>query len=213
MYFLWLALFFGSFWVVFSKLKKKNKTKQPPVVGHSMFRALRGLTGNQSPTYILDLVKEYGPVFYLPLPSRSPHYVVASPKLARMILEGGNECEKANHIYSRLNDVTCGYSTIFTKNTEGEGWAGPRKACAPCFSMSNIERKLPELRGKVKELCEIIGKFADSGESITKMETWFVKLTLDFISSSMFGVDFQALGGKSNNEMLKSLDELQFILN
>jgi len=201
----------------FFENRKLAKKKAPLLVPHSLFHVLKEITGNQAPQYLLNLAKEYGPIFTLRIPQLSPFCVVTCPKVARLVLEGDKSlCIRGadkGDAYKNFCGMTDGHPTIFTKKTEGEGWGDARKGCAPSFSKPNIERLFPTINSKVAEFCGILGSFADSGQPCEHIEIWFVRLTIDFISTTMLGVDFNTLGGKSEGEDFKVfLNELPSVI-
>jgi hypothetical protein len=60
-------------------------------------------------------MKDYGPVFYLPM-LESPKIVVCDPGLARKIYE---EEDEKPATYKKVDGLTLGVSSIFTKSTRG----------------------------------------------------------------------------------------------
>lgn len=193
---------------VFLMLRRKSKKKLPLVVPHSIFRVVREMSGSQGPQYLLKLAKQYGPMFTIRMPQFMPFCIVTSPKLARLILEGDKSvgvrgCDKGD-MFKRFEAATGGYSTMFTRKTN-QDWGVARKGCAPTFSKPNIDKLLPKINSKISEFCNIMDRFAESGKPCEHIETWFVRLTIDFISTTMLGLDFQTLSENSSDNDLKEV--------
>lgn len=116
----------------------------------------------------------------------------------RKILEGDitnkvEGAEKTFH-YKRFDVISLGTPTMFTKKTKGENWEFARKGVAPSFSYSNLYKSLPTLHDTVNELLDKIDSHLKSNEPCNIREL-MVAVTFDFITTSMFGVNFHALTG------------------
>ena len=57
--------------------------------------------------------------------------------------------------------------------------------------MMNINKRLSHLRTKANEFCNIISEHAKSDSVIESIDKWLVKLTIDFLSTSMVRVMIQ----------------------
>eukprot|EP01041_Mallomonas_annulata_P016441 gene16441-34309_t len=187
--FVTLTITIGTVFLMWTNLKKRKGQKNiPRRIRQSAFHSAFEILSPRALEYLLGLVKEYGKVFRMVLPLEE-FVVVTDPALARLILEGDiKKSIKGSDkglIYRRFNALTCGHQSVFTKLTEGEGWEVARKGLAPSFSMANINKRFDSLQNKVNEFCQIMDTFAISGETVLKMDQWMVKLTLDFISTSM----------------------------
>eukprot|EP01041_Mallomonas_annulata_P016440 gene16440-34308_t len=150
MEFLFESPIFGTCFLVFTAILtillavRRRKNDGIPSSTESSLYTAQELLSSRAPNYMLSLVKKYGSIFKLVLPLDSLT-VVTDPQLMRIIFEGdvqkGTKCTfDKGPMYSRFTPLTCGYHTIVTKKTEGDGWEVPRKGLAPCFSMININK-------------------------------------------------------------------------
>lgn len=71
-------------------------------------------------------------------------------------------------------------------------WA--RKGVSPAFSITNLNHHLPEIRLKMVEFTAILNQHVDKMKPMLDFPSWMVKLTIDFISTTMFKGDFHTLG-------------------
>lgn len=72
-------------------------------------------------------------------------------------------------------------------------WDWARKNLSPAFSNTNLVKTLPEIHKKTAEFTDILDQHIDEGKDLEDFSRWMVKLTIDFISTTMFATDFQTL--------------------
>mmetsp|Transcript_14207 Transcript_14207/g.13729 ORF Transcript_14207/g.13729 Transcript_14207/m.13729 type:complete len:480 (-) Transcript_14207:28-1467(-) len=179
----------------------------PPRTKQNLVELIRILTGGNAPDFYLQCMKDYGPVYILPLPQ--PFVVVCDPSLAKQILEEENEKPS---LYKNVDGLTLGSSTIFSKNTYGTDHHKIRKGLAPSFSSSNIFSSLPKLHEKIDLLKKIFLQNEKDDASFNVAEI-FPRLLLDMLCTAMFKVDYHTLedengeGRQLMNDMNTGLKE------
>ena len=180
----------------------KSKKPLPPLVKDGMFKVIENVQTAYAPQHINRWSRELNAsVFRLPLPDLNPFIIVASPTLARTILEGDKskgivECEKSHHYaaFQKLFDMAPSF--LFSK-TDTERWRQGRKSIAPAFSTTNIYRQFPSIIKGVNQFHDILSKHATEGKPVEDLAAWFNKLIFDILGSGMFQVEFNLLtGGK-----------------
>jgi cytochrome P450 len=127
------------------------------------------------------------------MPQFRPFCIITSPKLVKIIFDGDNSAspkvkpsDKPVHIYQAGLALTGGYTSMFSKLTEGDGWEWARKGCAPSFSQMNLFKRLGMMQNKANEFCEILEKdYVQTGKHLMDFSSWMVSLTIDFIGTSM----------------------------
>ena len=72
-------------------------------------------------------------------------------------------------------------------------WDWARKGVAPAFSNTNLLKRLPAIQQKTAEFTDVLDKHIAENKLLTNFSTWMVKLTIDFISTSMFDRDFNTI--------------------
>jgi cytochrome P450 len=154
-----------------------------------MFEVLSHLTGPHSPDFVVQCVKDTGPVFRLSFPEITPFIMVCDPKLAREIYE--NEAEKPP-VYKRGDGLTFGVSSILSKTTYGSDHYMVRKSLAPSFSLTNILSALPKLHEKIVLLKKIFLQNEKDNVSFNVSEI-FPRLVMDMLCTAMFDVDYHTL--------------------
>eukprot|EP01036_Dinobryon_divergens_P024386 gene24386-32833_t len=160
------------------------------------------------PDFILLKLKEMGKVIRLNLPETSYFVVIGEANLARQVFE--EEIEKPA-IYKRFQRITQFNATIFSKKTVGENWDMNRKGVASSFSVSNLSKSLPALHKKVEEFTSILEKNVLQ-ETTFEITDAMLSLTIDFIASTMFGVDLQTTGGDKHSEGQEILREMEIAI-
>jgi cytochrome P450 len=75
-------------------------------------------------------------------------------------------------------------------------WA--RKGISPAFSKINLDKRLPEIRQKMAQFSAILDQHIDGNKPLIDFPSWMVKLTIDFISTSMFDNDFKTIENDSS---------------
>ena len=138
--------------------------------------------------------------------------IVASPSLARIILEGDKtksipESDKSNHYASFQRLFDKGKSFLFLKTKE-EQWKKGRKGVAPAFSASNIARQVPRMVKGINQFHDILSQHAADGKSLDDLGTWMLKLIFDILGSGMFQIEFNLLTGGETDEVKEFSDEL-----
>jgi cytochrome P450 len=159
----------------------------PPRTKHNLVELIRILTGGNSPDFYLQCMKDYGPVFILPLPQ--PFVVVCDLNLAKKTLEEENEKPS---VYKNIDGLTLGLSTIFSKSTHGTNHHNIRKGLAPSFSSTNIFSSLPKLHEKIDLLKNIFLQNEKDDVSFNVSEI-FPRLLMDMLCTAMFDVDYHTL--------------------
>ena len=181
----------------------KSKKPLPPLVKDGMFKVIENVQTAYAPQHINRWSRELNAsVFRLPLPDLNPFIIVASPTLARTILEGDKskgivECEKSHHYaaFQKLFDMAPSF--VFSK-TNTERWRQGRKGVAPAFSTSNIFRQFPSIIKGVNQFHDILSKHAAEGKPVEDLAAWLTKLIFDILGSGMFQIEFNLLtGGQS----------------
>ena len=179
---------------------KKTKKPLPPMIKDGMFKFIQEMQTPYAPQYINRCARELNaPVFRLPVPQLHPFIIVASPTLARTILEGDKskgivESEKS-HLYAsfmKLFDLAPAFG--FSK-TNTERWRQGRKGTAPAFSTANIFRQFPSIMKGVNQFHDILSQHAAEGKPVEDLAEWFNKLIFDILGSGMFQVEFNLLTG------------------
>jgi cytochrome P450 len=183
----------------------RRKQKLPPINPESLLFTVSKVVDGTLPDFIVLKLKELGKVFRLNMPEMSCFIIIGDGNLARQVFE--EEIEKPS-IYKRFERVTQFKSTIFTKKTVGENWEVSRKGVASSFSTTNLSKSLPVLHKKVDDFMSILGQNAqkDATFEINKLA---LSLTMDFISSTMFGVDLKTMTGDENSDGQKMLNEME----
>ena len=180
---------------------KKKKTPLPPLLKDSMFKVIQNLQTPHSPQYINRCSRELNAsVFRLSVPQWNPFIIVASPTLARTIIEGDKskgigESEKSYHYaaFQKLFDMAPSF--LFSK-TNTERWRQGRKGVAPAFSVANIYRQFPSIIKGVNQFHDILTQHAVEGKPLENVSSWFNKLIFDILGSGMFHVEFNLLTGE-----------------
>ena len=194
--------------IVFNQLFFRRNHVLPPINPESLlFTASKAFDGTL-PDFILLKLKELGKVFRLNMPEMSCFIVIGDANLARQVFE--EEIEKPS-IYKRFERVTQFKSTIFSKKTVGENWEVSRKGVASSFSTNNLSKSLPELHKKVDDFMCILRQNALQ-QTTFEINNLTLSLTMDFITSTMFGVDLQSMSGDKNSEGQKMLYEMDIAL-
>ena len=192
-----------SFIVVLATIffsNKKTIKPLPPLVKDSMFEVIKNLQTPHAPQYLNRCSREINAtVFRLPLPEWNPFIIVASPTLARTILEGDkvkgiSESEKSHHYaaFQKLFDLA---PTFAFSKTNTERWRQGRKSTAPAFSATNIYRQFPRIITGVNQFHDILSQHAAEGKPVEDLTAWLTKLLFDILGSGMFLVEFNLLTG------------------
>jgi len=189
----------------------------PPMVEDSIGYTLAQMSSSRSPFFMEEMLHKYGHIYRLFMPIWDPWYVICDPKLARIILEGDKSKEvagadKALHIYQRHAATTDNILSMFIKSTFDKSYEIVRKGTAPSFSKNNIIKRKSHLHYVASEFCHIVGQHADNNIILNNVETWCLKLTMDFITSSMFGKNFNSLNGHIEDDIALFINEIDFVL-
>ena len=179
---------------------KKTKMPLPPLVKDSMFKVIQNLQKPHQPQYLNRCSRELNAsVFRLPVPELNPFIIVASPSLARTILEGDKskgipESEKSHHYaaFQKLFDLAPSFG--FSKSST-ERWRQGRKGAAPAFSTTNIFRQFPSIMKGVNQFHDILSQHAAEGKPVEDLTAWLNKLIFDILGSGMFLIEFNLLTG------------------
>ena len=180
---------------------KKAKKPLPPMNKDSMFKFIQEMQTPYAPQYVNRCCRKLNAsVFRLPAPELNPFIIVASPTLARIILEGDKSkgivaCEKSRHYaaFQKLMDSAPGFTSV---KTNSERWRQGRKGVAPAFSTSNIFRQFPRIIKGVNQFHDILSQHAAEGKPVEDLTAWFNKLIFDILGSGMFLVEFNLLTGE-----------------
>ena len=162
----------------------------PPLNREGMLETLARFMDGTVPDMLLENARAVGKVFRLNMPELRRWVVVCDAKLARSILE--NHPEKPD-LYKNFESAIYGVSTMFTKRTHGEGWEVVRKHLAKAFSMTVLSSTLPQFDTKIRRLVSIFEDAAKAGRSVDVVSV-MQRFTLDFLTSSMFDLDMDAMG-------------------
>ena len=181
---------------------KKTRKPLPPMIKDDFFKFMKESKGPHRPQYVNRCSRELNAsVFRVPIPQLSPFVIVASPTLARTILEGDKskgivECEKSRHYESSQRLFDKAPSFLFSK-TNTERWRQGRKGTAPAFSTANIFRQFPSIIKGVNQFLDILSQHAAEGKPLKDLAAWFNKLIFDILGSGMFQVEFNLLTGST----------------
>jgi cytochrome P450 len=195
-----LAGFVTTYILLKPKKAKVNRKKLPPAVPFSGFEIIKKLTNGKNHRFTMEMRNLLGPVFSVNiLGAPLPLIVVTDPLFIRKITDGDESlsmpASEKTHRYKKLNAITFGTPNILTKRTHGEGWDWARKGIAPSFSISNLVKRLPELQQKLKIFTEVLEThYVGEKKILEDVSSWMLNVTVDFLSSSMFGIDFDTLG-------------------
>ena len=182
---------------------KKTKKPLPPLIKDGMVKLIENLQTPHSPQYLNRCSRELNAtVFRLPIPQWNPFIVVASPTLARIILEGDKskgivESEKG-HLYAAFQKLFDMAPSFLFSKTNTERWRQGRKGTAPAFSTANIFRQFPSIIKGVNQFHDILSQHAAEGKPLENVSLWFNKLIFDILGSGMFHVEFNLLTGGHN---------------
>mmetsp|Transcript_18204 Transcript_18204/g.18263 ORF Transcript_18204/g.18263 Transcript_18204/m.18263 type:complete len:511 (+) Transcript_18204:77-1609(+) len=206
------AITFGI--AVLSK-STRNKEKDPPYTSDSISETILGMTSPHAPFFMETRAKTYGLVFRLFLPIWDTWYIVCDPALARLVFEGDSSLsikasDKPPHVMDRFSAVTDNIPFLFSKQTDGGNWEIPRKGLAPSFSQINLNKRMIQFQEKANEFCSILDKHVANDIILEDISEWLVKLTIDFISTSMFDRDFKCLSGEMDPDVKEFVKELPF---
>ena len=99
-------------------------------------------------------------VYRLPIMLPTISFMVADPTVARILMMGDTatdipESDKSVR-YGLLKRMTCGVSSILTKQTKDKSWEIARKAVAHSFSTTNLYKLLPQMHAKLNEFIEVL---------------------------------------------------------
>ena len=173
-----VMIFFVSYYFM---LRIDNR-RLPPITKEGTFETVKLFAnGKYVPQFYFEKMRELGSVYRLRMPDMVSWVVVCDPAFARTILMEEDEKPK---LYKRMNGVTNGISTMFTKKTHGENWAEIRKCLAPSFSMINICTTLPKMFEKIDELKKIFRQHEKNGSTF-EVSNITKKLTMDFICAGI----------------------------
>jgi hypothetical protein len=79
------------------------------------------------------------------------------------------------------------HAFFLTPSPQQQGLAGS-------FSRTNLYATLPALEHKLQEFVAILDDHVGRGATLQDLPSWFTRLTIDLISTSMFSSDFHTLG-------------------
>lgn len=193
-------------WGLFHLLTRK-KRRLPPINKESMLETVHRLTSKQAVDFLHEKMLELGPVYRLNVPETVPVVMVCDPTLSRMIY---NKFPEKSYFYCRLRGLTGFVPNVFTKWTHGEGWDWARKSIAKSFSNSNLLHALPLFHQKLEQLQNKLEQASQEKRDID-INYYAIRLTLDFLTNSMFATDFDFLNG-GNDEGNQLLNNLQLVL-
>ena len=180
--------------------KKKTKKPLPPMVKEGVFKFIKELKTPHGPQYVNRCSRELNAsVFRMPAPQLNPFIIVASPTLARIIMEGDKtkgipETDKSRRYASFQKLFDMGLSFLFSK-TNTERWRQGRKGTAPAFSTSNISRQFPRIIKGVNQFHDILSQHAAERKPVEDLAAWLNKLIFDILGSGMFQKEFNLLTG------------------
>jgi cytochrome P450 len=190
---------------------RKYKGKIPPLAPYTFSETVKRSSSGKIHRFILEIARKVGPIFRLPVPGPRLYLGVVEPSLARRILEGkdlhGDYFSDKSFRYRVLTQITKGFPTMVTKRTLREGWDWSRKGVAPSFSTMNLNKRFPELQSKVAIFMNIMGNFANEGKVVEDISSWMLRLTVDFLTASMFDMDFKTM----ESERIEDSLGLQFL--
>jgi hypothetical protein len=162
----------------------------PPKTKHGLFEVISNLSSIHGPDFILQCMKDTGPVFRLSFPAINiPFIIVCDPGLARKIYEEENEKPP---MYKRGDGLTSGVSNIVSKSTHVSDHHMVRKSLAPSFSLTNITSCLPTLHEKIDLLKKIFLQYEKDDISFNVSEI-LPRLVMDMLCSAMFNIDYRTL--------------------
>ena len=200
------AAFTGIYFLMRLKL---SGGKLPPISSEGTLETVAKFQDVTAIHWLLSLMRQLGPVFRIRLPDlQQSTVVIGDPSLSRMIFD---EHEEKSKVYKNFDGVSNGVPTLFTKRTFHGGWDFARKGVAPSFSMANINKALPKVYKKLDELHEILSKYVSTG-AVFDMGHLMILLTVDFITTTMFDVEYNALSDKPESEGLQLLNATNIVL-
>lgn len=165
------------------------------------------LTSKQAVDFLYEKALELGNIYRLNLPELSPVIVVCDPTLVRMVYE---KFDEKTYLTKRIDGITGYVPNVFSKKTHGEGWDFARKSLAKSFSNSNLHQALPVFYFKLDHFMRILQEVSKERKGIDICD-YSIRLTLDFLTNSMFDTDFDFLNG-GTIEGKKLMENLQIVL-
>jgi len=186
-------------WILYSEgvLRFQKKSKLPPFAPSEIhpgeeagwIETIVGLIGPRAPYFVYDgfkrLPKGYPWIMQGNFPNKSPSgfgYVVADLDIAKKVLQSPKA--KKSIMYEGVDNLTCGYSNIFTSN--GHRWKHSRKGIAPAFSTNHIKRMVRICAEQLDIFIKsTLDKCADEGKPFNVGKE-MVCLTLSIISEAAF---------------------------
>eukprot|EP00960_Hanusia_phi_P024751 729034-Hanusia_phi.AAC.2 len=127
--------------------------------------------------------------------------IISDPDVAKVVTEGDQqknipESDKYLPVYQSFFESFLPTPSMVSKATYSEGpvkgWYWARKAMAPAFATNFLSEKLQCLEETTLKAKACLDKFAESGEEVDLSE-FLLRLTLDFICSSMFDFNLNSL--------------------
>ena len=201
------------FATIFYACKKTKRMPLPPMAKQGMLKTIKDMKSSYPPQHVLRYSRELqAQVFRLPLPELQPFLIVASPTLARILVEGDKskgipESDKTKHYvaFQRLFDK--GKAFLFLKSSD-EQWKTGRKGVAPAFSAFNIARQIPRMVKGINQFHDILSQHAMDGTPLNDLTSWILKLIFDILGSGMFQTEFNLLAGGETEELKEFCAEL-----
>ena len=146
--------------IVYLKLRNdRNIEKLPPMMSMSFMSFIKEYGKGQSHR-LQQQHSAISTVFRLPIRLPTISFMVADPKVARILMMGDStndtpESDKSSR-YIMLKRLTGGVHSILTKDTSDKSWESARKSVAHSFSNTNLHKLLPQMHAKLNEFIEVL---------------------------------------------------------
>ena len=192
-------------------MRKMKKYKTAPCANVSFSIISKRLISGSIHTLWLPYIDELKAFVFRVPTFLTPRFIICDPIFAKVVLEGDSKLkcpagDKSPNL-KVLNNMTFGLSTILTKRNNNDGWEFSRKSIATSFSGLNLSKRFPDLQKIVIAFTKIVDTYAESSSVMKELPKWMVKLTIDFISKSMFKTDFDAIHGQ---EMTTNTSQMSY---
>jgi cytochrome P450 len=181
---------------------KKKKIHRPPYNKESKSLTLTRIINGEIVNFRHEKCQELGYIWRINIFgfSRGDVMVISDPTFARHILETYHE---KTVVYKRMEAMHGGIPSLLTKHTEGEGWDWARKGVAKSFSMTNLYVSMEKLHMKLDILDSIL-RSHQADNSFVNISEVMINLTFDYLTSAMYGKDFNFLEGSTEGRLIQA---------
>lgn len=174
-----------------------------------MFELLKQIKQKTFADWRVEMHAKYGPAFQIFSWLGKPFLIyLADPDLTEHLLID-NYTNRLPSFYHGLSPLL-GHGLLTEMSYRD--WKTQRRTILPAFSPTNIRNQIPILQKKLRVLLDKLAQKAETSEYVD-IDTWFVRLTLDFIGESAFNVEFNSLEEEKDNEVIHLIGySLDFLL-